>query len=95
MSGVNEVSAGNSVSGSVFQGLTQQVDNREVVMRIVIERPSDNYRVVYIELDDGLILDEVDGYWMSSTFADYESREKCTSISNRLTAILREQCLIK
>ena len=90
----NKVNSG-SASGSVLRGLAERVDDMEVILKIVVERPSENYRAVYLELDDGLVLDESNGDSMESTFASYDSPEKCSSVSARLEEIIRQQCVVK
>lgn len=93
MSEINEVTSGSATSGSVLRGLAEQVDDREVVMRVTIERPSDAFSAEMIETDDQLILAE----WNEGVFelrcVDADDGIGVAKITSRLREILAQQVL--
>lgn len=97
MSEINEVASGSvtsgsATSGSVLRGLAE-VDDREVVMRVTIERPSDAFSAEMIETDDELILAE----WNEGVFelrcVDADDGIGVAKITSRLREILAQQVL--
>lgn len=89
----NEVTSGSATSGSVLRGLAEQVDDREVIMRVTIERPSDAFAAELVETDDQLILAE----WNEGVFelrcVDADDGIGVAKITSRLREILAQQVL--